>query len=144
MIRYVDFDGTLAHFDRWRGPNNFGRPISSMIKKVKDFIRNGDEVVIFTARLTPSKKYKIEDIGLMKQGIERWCVRNLGKKLRITNTKGNADVIYDDRCQKIIQNTGLTEAEFLGTILKSELKSKRSKKESINRVLEVLMKMQGN
>jgi hypothetical protein len=139
MIRYVDFDGTLATINQWKGPNVFGKPVPYMIQKVKQFIKSGDRVVIFTSRLTPSKTYNIKDVGLMRRNIEAWCVKNLGAKLRITNTKGNADVIYDDRCQKIIRNTGLTEAEFLGTILKSELKSKRSKKESINKVLKVLM-----
>jgi hypothetical protein len=139
VIRYVDFDGTLVTFNKWEGPNIFGKPVPYMIQRVKKFIKSGDKVVIFTARLTPSKTYDIKDVRLMRRNIENWCVKNLGAKLRITNTKGNADVIYDDRCQKIIRNTGLTEAEFLGTILKSELKSKRSKKESINRVLKVLM-----
>lgn len=121
MIRYVDFDGCLAHFDRWRGPEHYGDPVPEMVKKVKEWLSKGDKVVIHTARMTPGFEFgQRVGVGFTKQDIEQWCLCNIGAVLPVTNIKSYADVYYDDRCSKIIPNTGLTLEEKIATMAKDD------------------------
>jgi hypothetical protein len=49
------FDGTLAHYDKWQGQyNKVGAPIPLMVSQVKDWLKRGYKVSIFTARLSHS------------------------------------------------------------------------------------------
>ena len=101
MAIYVDFDSTLAHYDKWRGPTHTGKPIWSMLKRVRGWIKGGETVVIFTARASNKTAIK---------AIEKWCCQWLGKKLRVTNVKGkDAELFYDDRAVKVTPNKGLIE-----------------------------------
>jgi hypothetical protein len=45
-----DLDGTLAEYGEWQGPTHIGKPIPSMIVRVKNYLDNGYEVRIMTAR----------------------------------------------------------------------------------------------
>lgn len=124
MTRAVDFDGCLAYFDHWRGPEHFGKPVPEMIKKVLCWLLQGDRVVIYTARLTPGDEFgQTKDVAKTKKSIEEWCLRYIGQILPITNIKSYADVYYDDRCSKIIPNTGLTLEEKIGRIAENGLDS---------------------
>jgi hypothetical protein len=137
MTKYFDFDGTLAYFDTWKGQKHTGKPIPEMVKKCLEARATGDEVVIFTARMTHDPVF-VSDPHVCKQSIEEWCIKNLGVKLPITNVKGPAEVIYDDRAVRIVKNTGLTEGEFLGRIIFEELESGSTKKQALNRVLTAI------
>jgi hypothetical protein len=97
----VDLDGTLAHFDHWRGDDHIGDPIPEMLARVKRWLAEGVfEVRIFTAR-TESHA-----------AIEAWCELHFGEKLAITNTKDMGMVLlYDDRCVPVERNTGRLLAE---------------------------------
>lgn len=141
MIRYVDFDGVLARLDDWKGPKFLGEPVPEMIRKIKEFLSKGDKVVIFTARLTRDKVYNQISPKQAKKLIQAYCLKHIGVKLPVTNKKGIFDVAYDDKFRRIVQNTGLTEAEYIARILKSELKSKRDKKSSLKKVLEEVNKL---
>lgn len=46
----VDLDGTLAKFTEWQEDGGIGEPIQPMIDRVKDWLKNGQEVRIMTAR----------------------------------------------------------------------------------------------
>lgn len=46
----VDLDGTLAHYDGWKGPEHIGAPIPAMVERVKAWLAEGKEVRISTAR----------------------------------------------------------------------------------------------
>lgn len=49
----LDFDGTLAHYDKWEGQfNKVGAPIPKMVQNVKSWLAKGYLVTIFTARLS--------------------------------------------------------------------------------------------
>jgi hypothetical protein len=139
MIKYFDFDGTLAYYDSWKGQEQTGGPVPSMIEKLKEAIAKGDEVVIFTARLTPGGGYGPCDREIVIKTIENWCVANIGCKLPITNIKGTVDVIYDDRARQIVKNLGLTIGEFLRTIIQAELVADSTKEDSL-KYLEGIIK----
>lgn len=118
MIRFVDFDGVLAHFDHWRGPEHFGAPVPEMIKKVLCWLLQGDKVVIYTARLTPGDEIaQTKDVDKTRKAIEAYCLKYIGQVLPITNVKTYADFYYDDHACQIIPNTGLTLAEKIGGII---------------------------
>jgi hypothetical protein len=140
MIRFVDFDGVLAHFDYWRGPEHLGKPVPEMIKKVRHWLWRGDQVTVYTARLTPGEEFaQTKDVEKTRRLIQDWLKKNVGQILPITNIKSYADVYYDDRCCKIIPNTGLTLEEKIGRMCGSfQCDCSISKDEVINRILDLL------
>lgn len=94
----VDLDGTLARYDGWQGAENIGKPVPLMLLRVKQWLAEGAEVRIFTARAgTP------EQIPLIK----KWLVENGLPELEITNVKDfGMTALYDDRCVQVETNTG--------------------------------------
>lgn len=94
----VDLDGTLAHFDRWRGPDSIGLPIPAMVKRVKTWLAEGKEVRIFTARASDPR---------LIPPIERWLKLHGLPALKITNVKDFQMLeLWDDRAVQVIHNTG--------------------------------------
>ena len=113
-IRYVDLDGTLAYYTGWRGSLFIGDPIPEMLQKVKNWISDGDEVIIYTARMGPPSQYVPEEQReAAKKAIEVWCQKHIGQVLPVTAEKGIFDVVYDDRACQIVPNTGLSVQECL-------------------------------
>ena len=111
--RYVDLDGTLAYFDKWKGPTIIGPPVPVMLEKVKKWLAQGDEVVVFTARIVPDGHFtKLEERDAAKKAVEDWCVKFIGQPMKVTGEKGG-DAIYDDRAVCIEINLGLTSEEKL-------------------------------
>jgi hypothetical protein len=96
----VDLDGTLAFWDIWRGIEHIGKPIPSMVLRVKNWLAKGREVKIFTARACD-----VEAVPF----IEKWCLEHLGKILPVTNMK-DFDMIelWDDRAIRVRENSGET------------------------------------
>lgn len=94
----VDLDGTLAHYDGWRGADHIGVPIPSMLERVKNWVADGVEVRIFTARCSVPEQVPVIYEWLEKHGIGG---------LKVTNIKDFAMVeLWDDRAIQIIPNTG--------------------------------------
>ena len=95
----VDLDGTLAHYDGWKGRhNNIGDPVPKMMGRVKRWLRDGIEVRIFTARA--GEKDQVTPV-------ERWLKRHGLPALQITNVKDHAcREIWDDRAVQVHKNTG--------------------------------------
>jgi len=93
-----DLDGTIAHYDGWKGPNHIGEPIETMMNLLKAEREKG-KVKIFTARACiPEQIQPIRD-WLTKHGLE---------DVEITNVKDfGMTLLYDDRCIQVEQNTGL-------------------------------------
>lgn len=101
-----DLDGTLASYDHWRGIEHIGQPIKPMIDRAKDFLKQGIEVRIFTARVSVS----IDDRSIeeTRKHIEVWCLENIGRVLPVTCCKDYGMVaLYDDRCVQVEPNTGV-------------------------------------
>lgn len=98
----VDFDGTLAthSVDTMRDIYDIGEPIWSMIDRVKEWIKEGWTVKIFTARayFGPSAILGVQDWLEDVAGLPR---------LEVTNVKdGSCIELYDDRAVQVEANTG--------------------------------------
>ena len=104
----VDLDGTLAHYDGWKGAEHIGEPVPKMLDRVKAWIAEGREVRIFTARVyedgSVARDLEVRDV---RANIAVWCMKHLGKILVVTCEKDFAMVeLWDDRAVQIIPNTG--------------------------------------
>ena len=100
----VDLDGTLATYAGWQGADHIGAPVECMISRVKQWIADGIEVRIFTARVSPVGH---DDLRPVVISIQAWCLRHIGCELPITHCKDYGMVeLWDDRCVQIIPNTG--------------------------------------
>lgn len=105
----VDLDGTLAHYDHWRGEDHIGEPITAMLERVKGWLAEGKEVRIFTARVGGGI-----NTSKARTYIEAWCKKHLGRKLPVTHEKDYAMIeLWDDRAVQVIPNTGRTIADEL-------------------------------
>lgn len=120
----IDLDGTLAHYDHWRGAGHVGAPIARMVERVQAWLDEGMDVRIFTARVyVPSER--IANIELYKlrqreaqeshEAIDKFCLEQFGRTLPVTCTKDFSMIqLWDDRAIQVVQNTGLTVREALG------------------------------
>lgn len=107
----VDFDGTLATYDGWKGIDHVGEPIETMCDRVRRWLRQGKNVKIFTARvhgigtkLLNGQTVTERDV---KKPMEEFCVREFGQVLEITNVKDFGMIeLWDDRAIQVEFNTG--------------------------------------
>ena len=99
----VDLDGTLARNDVEGWLENIGPPIERMVVRVRNWLAQGKNVKIFTARVS-SKNF---DARIQRQKIEQWTVEHIGTLLPVTAEKDPDMVeIWDDRAVAIEPNTG--------------------------------------
>lgn len=102
----VDLDGTLAHYDRWRGNEHIGEPIPAMVARVKAWLAASREVRIFTARVARDVGKPFQDIRVTVP-IQAWCRLHLGQKLEITCVKDfDLEELWDDRAVGVVKNSG--------------------------------------
>lgn len=100
-----DLDGTLAIYTKWRGATHIGEPVMPMLKKLIEHLDAGDEVRIFTARV--SKENGEAEATAARLAIEQWCEKHVGTPLAVTNEKDMRMIrLYDDRCVHVETNTG--------------------------------------
>jgi len=98
----VDLDGTLAHYDEWRGIEHIGDLVEAMRIRVLRWCADGVEVKIFTARVHPEDTRE-EVIGY----IHAWLEKHGMPKLEVTNVKDFGMIeLWDDRCVQVIPNLG--------------------------------------
>ena len=132
----VDLDGTLSKYEGNLAPTEIGKPIQVTVDRVRGWIKNKQEVKIFTARIAETRvtPTTIErqlrhaaDYGevlsvdaatmliemwnsqrsAIRRAINRWCQRNIGTTLEITNEKDFAMIqLWDDRAVRVTFNTG--------------------------------------
>lgn len=94
----VDLDGTLALYDGWEGPEHIGEPVPLMLQRVKEWLADGIEVRIFTARASVPEHIP---------PVKAWCKKHLGVELEVTNQKHyNTVEFWDDRGITVEHNTG--------------------------------------
>jgi len=97
----IDLDGTLAHYDGWKGKTNIGEPIQPMVDRVKQMLSSGKKVKIFTARTADDQD------GSAKAAIDQWTTKHIGQTLPVTHTKEpEMSHLYDDRAVQVEPNTG--------------------------------------
>ncbi|WOO40920.1 hypothetical protein [Rubellicoccus peritrichatus] len=94
----VDLDGTLARFSTWRGFGHIGKPIKSMMERVRNWQKEGYKVKIFTARAS---------IPDAIPPVEKWLKKHKLAGLEVTNRKDFFMVeLWDDRCIQVVTNSG--------------------------------------
>lgn len=116
----IDFDGTMAEYHGWVKWNSFGKPIPAMIERIKQWLSEGKEVRIFTARVGVRDSH----IGVckvsgeeftthqMRNALAMWCVEHIGVQLHATCVKDlHMTELWDDRAVGVQANTGLTLVE---------------------------------
>lgn len=113
----VDLDGTLAYYEKGdyhkKGPTFIGEPIPKMLERVKEWLKQGREVRIMTARALPpltlagEPEEVLDDYFKIEQAIAEWCLLHIGEVLSITCVK-DYDMIelWDDRAVAVETNTG--------------------------------------
>lgn len=96
----VDLDGTLAHYDHWRGSDHVGAPVELMVARVRNWLDEGRDVRVFTARIADGEPET-------KRVIQDWCEQHIGQRLEVTNVKDFQMIeLWDDRAVQVIPNTG--------------------------------------
>lgn len=113
----LDLDGTLATYDKWVQWDSIGEPIPAMVGRVREWIANGAEVYIFTARASrdidncyvTKTKFTREQVI---EAVQNWLEKHDMPRLPVTATKFNFfDEFWDDRAVQVIKNTGRTLSE---------------------------------
>jgi hypothetical protein len=111
MRRGVDFDGTLAFYETFEGPDVLGEPIPEMVERVKRWLAQGDDVAICTARVHPSHG---DEASVSEVAIRNWCVEHLGQELEVTCMKDPLmEEIWDDRAVRVTANEGTVDNDFV-------------------------------
>lgn len=112
---YVDLDETMAQYDHWRGSGDIGEPIPEMVEKIKQGMAQGDQFVIFSARVNSDGSYD-DTLSATESfvAIAQWCQQVFHQLLPITHEKSkHADEFWDDRGRQVIPNTGLFLTELM-------------------------------
>lgn len=108
----VDLDGCLAVYGGWQGEEHIGEPIPLMVDRVKQWLAEGRDVRIFTARAANNP----QSIPY----INKWSEKHLGQVLPVTSTKDYGMIaLWDDRCTQVFPNTGVTLEDELKTSVKN-------------------------
>lgn len=102
----VDLDGTLARYDGWR-EGEIGEPIPAMVDRVKEWLKEGMEVRIVTARVGDGHGHGDAQKWEQASLIAAWTKKHIGVALRATASK-DLDMIelWDDRAIQVRKNTG--------------------------------------
>ncbi|MCX6752049.1 MAG: hypothetical protein NTZ87_00915 [Candidatus Nomurabacteria bacterium] len=105
-----DLDGTLA-INPPHGkfnPKIIGNPISPMIELLQKYINEGKEVKIFTGRVsTNGTILSVYNAIITRYFIQKWCKKNIGKKMDIVSTKDfKMKLLYDDSVIQVKTDTG--------------------------------------
>lgn len=102
----VDFDGTLIEHPKADFKKKDLTPVPRMVSRVKGWLKEGKDVRILTARVSPESFGK-KKIKKQKHIIQGWCKKHLGKKLPVTCEKDHKLVaFYDDRAFRVQHDTG--------------------------------------
>lgn len=120
-----DLDGTIAHYDGFKGPSVIGDPLgkgdaTSAYEKLRAALQAGKDARIFTARVFPlgidrsltglsDKEYqeRLKQARVAQQAIDRWAEREFGKTVptQCWKDQGSTD-IFDDRAHAVDSRTG--------------------------------------
>lgn len=108
----IDADGSLFEYD-FDNPDhvNVGKPIEESVKRVKDALARGEQVWVFTARISPSDD-SFEQCVQASQSfvtVAKAVKEAIGQDLPITNIKNRRwKEMLDDRGVELIPNLGIT------------------------------------
>lgn len=112
----VDLDGTLAYYEKWISADHIGAPIPAMVERVKQWLSEGKEVRIFTARVDiglptshapEATRQQLREFERVRDMIQDWCELHIGTRLPVTNVKDYAMwEMWDDRAVRVMKNEG--------------------------------------
>lgn len=103
----VDLDGTAAHYSKWGNLLDIGEPVWPMIYRINDWIRDGYEVRIMTARIAPPYVPDTLTREDVERAIQNWTEEHTGYRLAVTCSKDlNMIELWDDRAVQVEPNTG--------------------------------------
>lgn len=98
----VDLDGTLAHYDGWKGPEHIGVIIQSVANALKMAKDEGADIWIFTARVSDP-----DDAEVAGNYIVKYLTENGIPFDGLTAVKHKFFTeFWDDRAIQVIKNTG--------------------------------------
>lgn len=93
-----DFDGTLV-----KGHSGKGDVVVPMLNRLKEYLAQGVEVRILTARAGDLEGQRLVKMWLSKQGLP---------DLKVTDKKDYGMIVfYDDRARQVIPDTGIVVGE---------------------------------
>lgn len=97
-----DLDGTLAKYDGWKGKYHIGEVIPEVASAIAAAQKQGDEVWIFTARVSDPEDTKSMEI------IHKWLSDNNIRVEGVTCVKFKFFTqFWDDRALQVIKNQGI-------------------------------------
>ncbi len=110
----VDLDGTLAEWHPGQNIWTIGKPIPTMVDRVKIWLLQNREVKIVTARVAASgirnDDGDLDDTQFsikQRKMIQNWCMEHIGATLEVRSGKDFLMIeLWDDRCVKVETNTG--------------------------------------
>lgn len=103
QIIACDLDGTLAKYDKWVSVEHIGELIPEVAAAIDSAQRQGDDVWIFTARVSDPEEAKVA--GPI---IHKWLVDNGIQFEGITAVKHKFFTqFWDDRALQVIKNQGI-------------------------------------
>jgi len=98
----LDLDGTLAHYDGWKGIEHIGEPVPAMLEKVRDWVEKGYVITIFTARVSVP-----EEAPDANHHISMWLRKHDLPAFEVTAIKHKKFTMFiDDRAHGVIKNEG--------------------------------------
>ena len=108
----VDLDGTLAL--TVSNTREIGAPIAPMLARVHDWLDQGLEVRIVTARVGASgvtlRDGTVDDqcnAERQRALVGAWCVEHVGQRLKVTASKDVRMLeLWDDRAVQVVTNAG--------------------------------------
>lgn len=103
----VDLDGTLAEWtDGHFTAGKIGDPVPLMADRVRAWLAAGEEIRIFTARVSHTDQSP-DEVERNRTIIEMWTEKHFGVKLKVTCQKDYLmKALWDDVCIQIEKNTG--------------------------------------
>jgi hypothetical protein len=129
-----DLDGTLAHYDRWRGVEHIGAPLPAMCQRAKTLASYGFVIKIVTARVGAAFPEQIEPA---KTAIALWCAAHLGFIPEVTAAKDQMMMhLFDDRAIQCVPNVGKTVREHLDDIVTTHTTGLRGEHPSASLILD--------
>lgn len=91
----VDLDKTLAEYDTFKGAAVIGKPIPEQVDQVKQMLKDGEDVWIFTARAAHPEAIP---------AVKAWTKEHIGQELPVTNVKYPEFARFiDDRSELPVQ-----------------------------------------
>jgi len=111
----VDLDGTLAQQpeDKNYVPDHIGKPVKVMLDRVKEWVKDGKKVKIFTARA---------DDEVAVNAIKKWLKKQDPElaDLEVTNLKDcGMTELWDDRAIAVEKNTGKVAESIVDILLEA-------------------------